>query len=375
MSARPFVVAAVRAGYAVTAIDAFADMQTVAAAEKAMVVNCGEYGFKADVLLAVIEKLDSSQYLGFVYGSGFEAQPDLLEKIAAIIPLIGNVSQVVAKVKSHISFFAALERCNIAYPKVYEALPADVDSNIYLKKLAGGCGGTYISFAKADNYAKSLNQDYCQQYYYQQWLGGRSVSLLFASNALSIQVIGFNEQWLSPTETSPFLYGGAVSNAALSQDIQQQLITAAEKLTVEFGLLGLNSLDAVVSGGIVYVLEINPRLSATFDLYDDIDIDADLIELHIQASTLAKLQPYQCSKVAKAHFIMYASSAIVISSDFVWPAWVVDIPQPTLQQKTRTFLAGEPVCTVLAQAGNAEKAKQLVQARLAKIAQLLSRID
>lgn len=368
LSARPFVVAAAWAGYAVTAIDVFADKQTVEIAEKAMVVNCGEYGFEAESLLSAIATIDTTQYLGFVYGSGFEAQPNLLEKIAVLIPLIGNSAQVVAKVKAHSSFFAALEKCNIAHPKVYENLPIDIgiDTSIYLKKFAGGCGGTHISLVKDVVCGVSPNQNY-QQYYYQQRIEGRSVSLLFASNAHAIEVIGFNEQWLKPTETLPFRYGGAVSNIELSHVIKQQLITAAENLSVEFGLIGLNSLDAIVSGGLVYVLEINPRLSATFDLYDD----ADLMDLHIQASTVARLQPYKCSQSAKAHAIMYASSAIVIASDFVWPDWVVDIPQPTLQKKTMIVLTGEPVCTVLAQAGNADEAKQLVQARLAKIMQLL----
>lgn len=362
--------AAARAGYAVTAIDAFADLQTVQVAETAIVVNCGQYGFEAEALLAAIAKLDASQYLGFVYGSGFEAQSDLLGKVAAFIPLIGNSPQVVAKVKASTSFFAALEKCNIPYPKVYEALPIDIDTSVYLKKHAGGCGGTHIRVAQAFDSAELFNQ-YDQQYYYQQWIKGRSVSLLFASNAHSIQVIGFNEQWLNPTEVLPFRYGGAVSNITLPQDIQQQLITAAEKLSVEFGLLGLNSLDAIVSDGLVYVLEINPRLSATFDLYDD----SDLMDLHIQASQVAKLQLCQRSQSAKAHAIMYANSVIVIPSDFAWPAWVVDIPQPALQQQEMIFLAGEPICTVLAKAENADTAKQLVQERLVKIEQLLSRID
>lgn len=357
--------AATRAGYAVTAIDAFADKQTVELAEATVVVGYGKYGFDADALLSVIARLDASRYLGFVYGSGFEAQPDLLQKIAALIPVIGNSAVTVAAVKATNSFFSTLEKCNISYPKVYEVLPDGVDSTVYLKKLAGGCGGTHISIASADCAIQA------GQHYYQQLINGRSVSLLFVANVHGVEVIGFNEQWLSPTEILPFRYGGAVNNIALPEPIQQQMIAAAEKLTVEFGLVGLNSLDAVLRGELVYVLEINPRLSATFDLYDD----ENLMDLHIQACIDGELFSHQCARSSNAHAIVYAATDIVISNAFEWPCWVVDIPQPATQQKEITILAGEPVCTVLSHAYDADEAKRLAQVRLEKVQQLLQQND
>ncbi len=74
------MVAAKRAGYSVTAIDAFSDRQTVASADATLLVEYGCDGFNADALLAAVNTLDAGQYMGFVYGSGFEAQPELLEK-------------------------------------------------------------------------------------------------------------------------------------------------------------------------------------------------------------------------------------------------------------------------------------------------------
>jgi len=62
----------------------------------------------------------------------------------------------------------------------------------------------------------------------------------------------------------------------------------------------------------------------------------------------------------------------VIASTFSWPAWVLDIPLLISPQKEIRLLAGEPICTVMAQAESAEKSKQLIDARLAEIQQLLS---
>ncbi len=364
--------AARQAGYKVTAIDGFADQQTVAAAEMAILVHYNHYGFDAKALLAAVAKLDTSRYFGFVYGSGFETQPDLLAKIAALIPLIGNTALTVGSINAADSFFSALASGNIPCPKVYKELPGDVDSKVYLRKLVGGCGGTHISFANVDSGTS------CNQYYYQQFVSGQSVSLLFVANSRAVEVIGFNEQWCNPTEMLPFRYGGAVSNVELSQAVKQQLITAAEKITVAFGLLGLNSLDAVVNNGLVYVLEINPRLSASFDLYEaDKLYEANnralnLIDVHIQASRVEVLLQFKAATACKAHAVVYAVSDIVIASTFTWPAWVLDIPRLISPQKEFRLLAGEPICTVMAQAESAEKSKQLIDARLAEIQQLLS---
>ncbi len=315
--------------------------------------------------MTAIAELDAGRYMGFIYGSGFEAQPDLLQRIAEIIPLIGNAAEAVGSVKATNRFFAVLDKCNIPYPKVCGILPDDVDSTAYLSKFAGGCGGTHISIVNAHCPTQP------DQHYYQQRVDGRSVTLLFVANAHCIEVIGFNEQWLNPTIKLPFRYGGAVSNIALPASIQQQLIDAAQKLTVAFGLVGLNSLDAVLRDEFVYVLEINPRLSATFDLYDD----KNLIDSHIQACVDGELLPHQSTIRSNAHAIVYAATDIVISSAFEWPSWVVDIPQPATQQHEVTILAGEPVCTVLSHTYDADEAKRLAQVRLEKMQQLLQQND
>ena len=357
--------AAKRAGYSVTAIDGFADKQTIKLAVEAIVVSYGKYGFDADALMAVIAQLDARQYMGFVFGSGFESQPDLLEKIAAIIPLIGNSAETVSEVKAPNGFFSALENCHIPHPKVYEVLPDDVDSIAYVSKLVGGCGGTHISLVNADSEAP------INEYYYQQLMDGRSVSLLFYANMHGVKVVGFNEQWLSSTKSLPFRYGGAVSNIVLPEFVQQQLIEAAKKLAIKFGLIGLNSLDVIVRDNVAYVLEINPRLSATFDLYDN----GDLIDVHIQACMGAPLLQYQHASGSSAQAIVYASADIVIPHALQWPSWVVDTSQLASPLNEIRLVAGEPICTVLAQADNPIKAKLLVQSRLKKVQQLLQQND
>lgn len=369
LSARPYVEAAKRAGYAVTAIDGFADKQTVEFADKTIVVAFDRNGFEADALLRAIQKLDASQYLGFVYGSGLDAQPELLDKIASVIPLVGNSAASVKAVKTASSFFATLKQCNIAYPLVFDSLTG-MHADSYLTKFAGGCGGTHIKLAgiKLAGQGDKLPANH----YYQQYVDGRSVSLLFLANGTQAEVVGFNAQWLSPSVEMPFRYGGAVSHIVLPQAIQQKLMDAAERLSRAFDLVGLNSLDAIVQDDHVYVLEINPRLSATVELYTE----SRLLDLHVQAS-LGQLDHVshfnRLATQSKAHAIVYAPFDMMIPATFDWPDWTVDTPYHDSQAQAQTIeiVAEAPVCSVLAEADDADTAKQLAQTRVKMLLNLL----
>jgi len=358
--------------------------------DKALVVDYGSQGFKADRLLAAINALDLSRFAGFVYGSGFEAQPELLRKVSTLLPLLGNTAETVAALKTPAIFFAKLQQLKINHPRVLNRLP---DSNVdgFLIKHAGGSGGTHIRSIDADSH------ELPDHYYYQQKLTGRPVSLLFIANGADIDTVGFNEQWLNPTHASPYRYGGAVSNADISANVQQQLIAAAKTLTRAFGLLGLNSLDALVltsdmqtsdmqtsdmlvdselgDGELVAVLEINPRLSATVDLY----ARQNLFERHVQACfpphTLhhAADNRHDSELPHKAHAIVYADVEIEMTMLMTWPDWVLDNPlQPSAQLSDKLIIkADEPVCTVIADAADAATAKNMAQARVKIIHNLL----
>lgn len=349
-----------------SAIDAFADAETLALADSSIVVEYDERGFNADALLRAISTINSSGFLGFVYGSGFEAQPALLQKIAAILPVLGNTAATVKAVKTAADFFAVLRQCQIPFPAVIDNLAQMLPGQTYLKKFAAGCGGSHISYATPVDAALQIN------HYYQQQLSGRAVSLLFIATGHGLEVIGFNEQWLCPAALTPFRYGGAVSNIALAPQIKQQLISAAQQLIKAFALIGLNSLDAIVHGDVAYVLEINPRLSASVDLY----AHGNLLQRHVQACQQASYSYIDLQadnnvrQSSTAHAIVYAQTAMTIASTVDWPDWAVDIPS-IIAGGEFVVAAGDPVCSVVAISDNAESSKQLAQTRVKIMHELL----
>ena len=338
-----------------------------------MTIGYDSRGFDSSQLLSAIKQLDSSRFIGFVYGSGFEAQPELLQRVSEFIPIIGNAASTVAAIKNPAVFFAALQQLHINHPQTCSAVPAQ-DAEAYLIKLSGGSGGWHIRHASAGG------GDFPGGHYYQHRVAGRAVSLLFLANVDGIEVIGFNEQWCSPSAGMPFRYGGAAGNVELSGSVREQLVSYAAALANRFHLRGLNSLDAIVQDtgntaedAQVFVLEINPRLSATIDLYNQ--PDHSLFARHVSASLSQGCADadFRLNGHSHAHAIVYARHDLEIAAPDDWPVWVTDTPACFGSQLR--FLAGEPVCTVLADADDAEMAKKIVQDRVEIIQNLLQSLN
>jgi predicted ATP-grasp superfamily ATP-dependent carboligase len=366
LSARPFVAAAVQAGFKVSAIDGFADSQTQAIANMTSVAPFDNDGFQAEALLAIIDTLDTNRYIGFIYGSGFEAQPTLLAEIAKRMPLLGNLPATLASVKSPRIFFSACARLGVAHPQTWTQANASLPLD-GLVKAVGASGGGHVQ--PYSNAKVSLDK----QCYAQQKLHGLPVSVLFLAYAQQAALVGFNELMLAPTLALPYRYGGAVSQIDLTASEQDQLLKAAQQLTAEFSLLGLNSLDAVLQDGVAYVLEINPRLSASVGLYETVDGEMSLLAMHVAACKQAKTYTLPSSVAVKsgsvAQAVIYSELPLSIPANFIWPDWVQDCPSP---QSSIQMHAGEPICTVLASADKADAAKQLLAIRVKMLNNLLA---
>ncbi len=357
LSARAFVADAVAAGYEVIAIDAFADVDTQTVAKQAILVRQINGNFDTADFLQKLAGIDCANVTNFVYGSGFEGNIELLELVAQRLPVFGNSAHIVAEIKHPINFFNTLDLLNIPYPEVCFSNLEHAQG--WLLKQAGGSGGMHIQYASE---GVALNEGD----YYQRKVLATSVSLLFLAHAQSVQVIGFNRQLIDATEASPYRYAGAISHCPLAEAVKDKLIAYATKLSKHYSLTGLNSLDAMVQmEGVddnIWVLEINPRLSASFGLYEF--EDAYLIDLHIQACskdlTDCHLKDLPAvAQTSKAHHVFYAPCDVEVNEYSIWPEWVADIPM------TNTVIKkGEPVCTALADGISSDDANELVVIRI-----------
>jgi uncharacterized protein len=360
IACRPYVEAAVASGYSVVAIDAFADVEVTDLAEHCYQVQLSDGQLNMVELMQLLNGFDLHEYVGFCYGAGFEKQPAILSKINTLLPVIGNLEQAVSRCKTPKYFFALCEQLQLPYPSVRYDPPLSPVG--WLRKEVGASGGSHVKpLDSAQMHAEQIIEN--EAVYYQQFQQGVAVSCLFiASNhdnqAYHVQIIGFNEQFVQPCHDVPFRYGGAVSHINISETAKVRLTEYISQLSQAIGLVGLNSCDVICDKDDVYVLEINPRLSATMGLY----ANNRLFEKHIAAVEGKAIEYGQACEKSCAFQIIYAECAVAIQDDIMWPDWVVDRSRSGSLIET-----GMPICTVIAQAETADRATMLVNERAAAI--------
>jgi predicted ATP-grasp superfamily ATP-dependent carboligase len=214
-------------------------------------------------------------------------------------------------------------------------------------KRTGGAGGSHIRPAHARHRARSSR-------YFQRLQSGRTLSVLFAADGCRARVVGFNEQWTAgAAHCAPYCYGGAVSRPPLPERTAERIAKLLDRLVSVTGLKGVNGLDFIFAGEMPFVLEINPRPTATIDLYDA-DISGGMLALHLRACR-GELPEIDEVHGARAHAIVYAAVAVRVPVGMGWPGWCTDLPE-----SGSVIPMGAPVCSVHAAAASCSEARELV---------------
>ncbi|MGH8592674.1 MAG: ATP-grasp domain-containing protein [Gammaproteobacteria bacterium] len=357
LSARGLVQSARRGGVSVHAVDLFADLDTRVCADSACAVARAEGGINRVALLDALQAVDGDHRMGLVVGSGFEGHPELLETLISQRRFYGNPPEAVQKVKDPRLFFPLLERLGIPYPAVIA--DGNVETAPLLVKGSGGCGGTHVIW-----YARSAALP--NGHYLQRYVSGRSLSALFLANGEGAEIIGFSETWCAGGDATPFRYGGAVSLSEPPGPVRRELCRAVASLTKAVGLKGLCGIDVIVDKEArVWVLEVNPRPPATFELHEQ---EGSLFMQHVRCcmggSPAATLQGTRLG--ARAAVVCYAEQPTWVPASWHWPSWSADRTPPA------TWIgSGAPICTVLGQAASSWSAKRLALRRARRVASAL----
>jgi len=351
-SGRALAASARRGGFVPLVADFFIDQDTVAVAHACRRLESGlRTGMQAREVLDALNALaDGRHPVGIVCGTGFEDRTGLLAQMAERWPLIGNAPEVVARVKDPVALTALCRDGGIPHPEV--SLRRPVDARGWLEKRHGGAGGRHVHAA--------FHGDGTDGTYFQRRVSGAPVSALILASHGRALLLGFSAQWAAPAPQAPFRYGGAVTPAPITAETADILAGMIQRLAAAVPLAGLNSVDFLVAGDALWLLEINPRPGATLDMFEP-DRDS-LFRLHVEAwrGTLpARVAP---RRGAAASAIVYADHDIPFVPALDWPDWAADRPHAGIAIK-----AGEPLCTVTATAVTAGQAKRLVGCRIETI--------
>jgi predicted ATP-grasp superfamily ATP-dependent carboligase len=359
-SGRALAASARRAGYRPLVIDYFADQDTIASAHAHLRLASGlDRGMQTREVMAALQALSEQHAArGVVWGSGFEDRPSLLRQIAQTWTLIGNRPDVVEHVKDPMLLAKLCRSCDIPYPET-RMDPSD-DRDGWLIKRVGGAGGTHIRDAMEVLTSPRLRGEVETRdaaFYYQRRVAGEPISALVLADGKSALLLGFSTQWSSPSPANPFRYGGAVRPAPLTPELTDTLTTIVQRLTSLIGLVGLNSFDFLVHDRTFHLIEINPRPGATIDIFEPPGNDS-LFALHADAcrGLLPDRAPVLDGAAASA--VVYAPVDIPRLPSFDWLDWSADRPI------AGSFISAQsPLCTVLAHAATAARARELVGQR------------
>jgi methenyltetrahydromethanopterin cyclohydrolase len=321
-SGRMLAQAAKREGFKVLVIDCFADLDTFNYAEKVIRVD----SLSIENLKLALKKLNNFQIAGVVYGSGFENHVESLVFLEKQFVLAGNSAAVFERVQNKRDFFSALDDLKISYPKTCFSPPflKGGGGDLWLTKPLTGQGGVGINSQKTG-------------IYWQQFCEGKSGSVLF----LNSEIVGFNTQWTH----GDFLFSGISNHSDLSDFQKKQLALWVKKLVSHFNLCGLNSLDFIHNENEIFVLEINPRPSASMQLYD--------LPFFSMQSFGREPPPPPPSKGGSccAYQIIYAPRSLIIPKHFNWSENCHDLPQNGV-----IIRKNSPICSMIARGMQPEAA-------------------
>jgi uncharacterized protein len=316
------------AGYPVWVADCFGDQDTLALAERWLPLsNLHDHAAVTKTLL----DLSQNQPCSLLYGSGIEAFYPILKSLPDTVRLVGNPADIIEQVKTPHLFFSLLQRLAIPYPKI-SFIADDSRSGRWLRKPINSFGGQFIT--------DSDKQSDSQGAYFQQYIEGDSGSALFLADGQSAQLYSFNQQFSHTDSGSPFLLSGLSAPLAVPVSVQQKINVFINQLVIQTGLLGFNSLDFIItSENEIFVLEINPRLSASAQL---IDSTIPLFENHLAACTSQSAKKYQNPVIQRHLHTIFAPFDAVIPEFIEWPSYCHDHPQPNTLIKKNA-----PICSVV----------------------------
>jgi uncharacterized protein len=346
-SSRALAQSARRGGWLPLVADAFADVDTKAAAHRTVQVAMEKGGLNERQLPGALSGLPDDD-VGLVYGAGLEAQPRLLERLSERYRIIGNAPEIVRSVKDPRTFFQTLSALKIPFPETRFESPKN-RNGLWLTKHALGAGGGHIQLWNHGSVAE-------HQHYFQRYLPGPAVSALFVADGRRAQIIGYNTQWQCAAGAQSFAYAGAVNRACLIAAQRRIIARHVKALTRVFGLRGLNSLDFILCHRTALVLEINPRPTATCELYEP-DTRDGMVAAHVRACSGELEQPSTARRFkVRAHAIVYAQRPCHIPMNMQWPRWCRDLPRGGSD-----FAVGEPVCSVHAEGKDVTAVQQLIR--------------
>lgn len=264
LSARALTEAARREGFGVIALDVFGDADTRSAARRWQPIgDARALRIEREPLLEALARIAREDDAdGWIGGGGFDGAPGLLDEGARCLPLVGNDAATVRRVRDPHALFAALDAHGVPHPPLRDDWPHDAPHE-WLLKDAAGSGGWLVRPAAGVTPRPLAAGEYLQRCRDD----ATPMSATFVADGSRARIAGCNLQFVRAIGDAPYVWSGAIGPLPLGDAVHRAVDAALQSLVPHFGLRGWASLDFLLRGDEIEVLEINPRPPASLALY------------------------------------------------------------------------------------------------------------
>jgi predicted ATP-grasp superfamily ATP-dependent carboligase len=357
VSARMLAELARREGHAVAAFDRFGDLDLQRLCPSVSLLRDlgGDGGMEALVDAAAGHPADR-----VVYGAGLENRPDLVERLAAGRTLLGCGPATLRRVRDPAVLGASLRSAGFAYPATFAAdeAPAGADRTArrWLRKPVRGGGGRGVRAWRGGRLPEGV--------VVQERIAGLPCSAAAVADGSAAVVLGVSEQLAGRRALGVrgFTWCGNVAPPRLPEAERRALARQAEAvcahLAAAFGLRGLFGVDLVWDGDTAWVLEVNPRPTASLEVLDAVHgIRPFTAHLDACAGRLPVGSTDAVGAAGKA--VVWATRDVRLPDTTDWPArGIRDVPHPG-----ERIAAGRPICTLVASGESPEAVLAGLEAR------------
>jgi hypothetical protein len=358
LSSRAIADSAVRAGFAVTTIDAFADLDLHPAVRGLSLPRDFGIGFNAQAAACAASDLPGE---AAVYASNFENYPDAVRTLASGRVLWGNLPVALRRVRDPQTLVDTFRLRGIPAPAVRMRDSNDPndpndsnDPNDWLAKPLSSGGGHGVRRWTGTRVPRDC--------YLQQRVEGVPGSLVFAAAGGRSVPLGVSRQLIGDRAFGADGYRYCGNILAPAGDAQfgrdEALVDAASAIahavTEVFELVGLNGIDFIADDGVPHPIEVNPRWCASMELVEHV-YGVSMFGIHAAACVAGTLPVFDLSKArervpAVGKAIVFARGDVEVGDTKMWldDPTVRDIPHPG-----ERIADGRPICTVLAEGADA----------------------
>ena len=345
VSTRGFAESATRAGYEVTTVDGFGDLDLRARARTVTLARGegGRFSIHAALAAARAVRRDLTCYV-----ASFENHPEAVEALGGQGAMCGNAPAVLARVRDPAQLARALSARGIATPAVRLTQPAGgaggaggADGRRWLVKPRASGGGAGIVAWRGGRIPTGR--------YLQERVVGVPGSVVFAADGRSAVPLGVSRGLAGDRAfgATGFKYCGSILLRP-EEPMFGYARGLAEAVTAEFGLVGVNGIDFVVAHGIPYAVEVNPRYTASMELVERAH-GISIFETHVRAcaGTLPKVPAPTPGREMETwgKAILYARRRVIPSDT---KSWLADPDVRDVPPADEPIAPGHPICTIFA---------------------------